>query len=280
MARCIGRRLGAVETLPPWLPKREGGLLGSGVPRRRPDLAGGTRLGWAQTTVQRHGRPTGLVAVERAVELTTYVSAADDLTLHAPRVLGYASAKRIAAHFHLDADEVEDRLLEFAGKGWVAHSRFADTSGWHLTDTGRSEDERRLSVELDLAGGRDIVSLAHQAFLPLNRTFGQACTNWQIRPAARDPMVFNDHTDWGWDERVFRSLDALGRQLATVTDPVTRVLQRFQGYDTRYAAALARVNAGQPRWIDAPELDSCHTVWIQLHEDLLSTLHLPRGSDS
>jgi hypothetical protein len=212
--------------------------------------------------------------------VTAHVSTADDLALHAPRVLGYASAKRIAAHFYLDADEVEDRLLDFAAKGWVAHSRFADNSGWHLTDAGRSEDERRLSVELDLAGARDSVALAHQAFLPLNGRFGQACTNWQIRPSARDPMAFNDHTDWGWDERVFRSLDAIDRQLATVTDPLASALKRFEGYATRYSSALAKVNAGQPRWIDAPELDSCHTVWIQLHEDLLSTLGIPRGTDS
>jgi hypothetical protein len=211
--------------------------------------------------------------------LTAYVSTADDLVLHAPRVLGYASAKRIAARYRIDEDEVEDRLLEFAAKGWVAHSRFADSSGWNLTEAGRIEDERRLSVELDLAGARDTVAMAHQAFLPLNRRFGQACTNWQIRPSTRDPMAFNDHTDWGWDERVFRSLDALGRQLATVTDPLTSVLRRFDGYATRYSSALAKMNAAQPRWIDAPELDSCHTVWIQLHEDLLSTLRLPRGKD-
>jgi len=211
--------------------------------------------------------------------VTAYVSAVDDLALHAPRVLGYASARRIAAHFDLDPDEVEDHLLGFAANGWVSHSRFADTSGWHLTDAGRSEDERRLSAELDLAGARDTVTRAHEAFVPLNRRFGRACTSWQIRPTAGDPMALNDHTDWGWDEGVFRGLDDLGRRLATVTGPLAGALRRFAGYDTRYSSALARVNAGQPRWIDAPELDSCHTVWIQLHEDLLSTLRIPRGTD-
>jgi len=31
------------------------------------------------------------------------------------------------------------------------------------------------------------------------------------------------------------------------------------------------------RWVDAIGIDSCHTVWFQLHEDLLATLGIPRG---
>jgi hypothetical protein len=208
-----------------------------------------------------------------------HVSAAEDLVLHGPRILGFASPARIATRYGLDVDEVEDRLLELAAEGWVGHSRFAETSGWHLTEAGRLEDERRLSLELDLAGARATATSAHQTFLPLNRRFQRACTDWQIRATARDPMASNDHADWGWDERVFRSLDTLGHQLRSVTDPLVRVLRRFDGYATLFSAALAKVNAAQPRWIDAPDVDSCHTVWIQLHEDLLSTLGIPRGAD-
>ena len=48
----------------------------------------------------------------------------------------------------------------------------------------------------------------------------------------------------------------------------------------RYSTALARVDSGERRWVDSPEIDSCHTVWAQLHEDLLATLGLPRGPDT
>lgn len=199
--------------------------------------------------------------------------------LHGPRVLGFASAQRIATCYRLDPGEVEDHLLRFAANGWVAHSRFAGSSGWHLTEVGRLENERRLSRELDLAEVRQVVTATHQGFLPLNQRFGKACTDWQIRPTSRDPMASNDHTDWGWDERVFRTLDALGLRLTAVIDPLAAALQRFDGYATRFSAALAKVNGAQPRWIDAPDVDSCHTVWIQLHEDLLATLGIPRGAD-
>lgn len=81
-----------------------------------------------------------------------YVSAAEDLALHGPRVLGFGSAARVAARYRLDPDQVHEFLLDFEACGWVRHSSFAGSSGWSLTDSGRSENERRLAIELDRAG--------------------------------------------------------------------------------------------------------------------------------
>jgi hypothetical protein len=204
----------------------------------------------------------------------------DDLVLHGPRVLGLAPTDRIAARFGLDRDDVEDRLLEFGARGWVGSSSFAGSSGWFLTEAGRVEDERRMAAELDRTGSREAVAAAHARFLPLNARFGRVCTDWQLRPTRAEPMAVNDHTDWKWDERVLRALGTLGRELAQVTEALAGRLQRFDGYAARYAAALAQVDLGQRRYVDSPEVDSCHTVWIQLHEDLLATLGIPRGSGS
>jgi hypothetical protein len=211
--------------------------------------------------------------------VTSYPSAPDDLVLHAMRVLGVASLARIASHYDLDEDDVEDLLLDFGGRGWVSHASFGGRSGWYLTDDGRVEDERRMAAEVELAGVRAAVVDAHAAFLRLNQRFGRACTNWQIRPTVADPMAANDHSNWVWDERVLRSLESLGRELEPVTGALTASLARFDGYGGRYSAAIAKVNAGKRDWVDALEVDSCHTVWIQLHEDLLATLGIPRGSD-
>jgi hypothetical protein len=209
-----------------------------------------------------------------------YSSAPDDLVLHGPRVMGFASAARVATRFRLDADLVDELLLDHEARGWVRHSSFGGRSGWSVTDAGRAEDERRLAAELDLAGAGDAVRALHARFVPLNRRFGEACTSWQIRPTRTDPMAFNDHTDWPWDERVLRALTSLGRAFADVCAGLTERLQRFDGYGDRYSSALARVDAGHRRWVDSPDLDSCHIVWIQLHEDLLATLGIPRGADA
>jgi hypothetical protein len=209
-----------------------------------------------------------------------YVSAPDVLALHGPRVLGFASAARVAARYRLDVDVVHEFLLDFEATGWVRHSSFAGSSGWSVTEAGRTEDERRLAIELDQADARDIAVTVHTRFVPLNRRLTHACTDWQIRPTRLDPMATNDHTDWSWDERVLRTLASVDREFRQLADQLEERLQRFAGYADRYSSALAQVDVGGRRWVDAPDIDSCHTVWIQFHEDLLATLGLPRGSDA
>ncbi|MGI8448915.1 MAG: transcriptional regulator [Streptosporangiaceae bacterium] len=211
---------------------------------------------------------------------TAYVSAADDLALHGVRVLGFPTASRVAGRYGLPPDTVREALLDFEARGWARHLSFAGSSGWSLTDAGRAEDERRLAAELDRAGGRDTVTRAHAAFLPLNRRFGAACTDWQIRPAHLDPMAFNDHADWGWDERVLRTLASVATSFRFLCAQLTDSLARFGGYADRYSSALGRVDQGDRAWVDAPDRDSCHILWIQFHEDLLATLGIPRGSDA
>ena len=206
-------------------------------------------------------------------------SAVDDLVLHGPRVLGFAPTGRIAARYDLDPGDVEDHLLDFGARGWVGTAAFDGTSGWFLTAAGREEDERRMAAELERTGARDAVAAAYADFLPLDARFGRVCTDWQLRPTRADPLAVNDHTDRRWDERVLRALGTLGVELTAVTAPLAVRLQRLDGYAARYTAALARVDGGQPEFVDSPAVDSCHTVWVQLHEDLLATLGIRRGSE-
>jgi hypothetical protein len=207
------------------------------------------------------------------------VSSVDDLVLHGPRLLGFAPTDRIAGRFGLDPGDVEDHLLGFGARGWVGSAAVAGTSGWFLTETGRAEDERRMAAELERTGARPVVSDVHARFGPLNARFLRVCTDWQLRPTRSEPLAANDHTDWRWDERVLRALGTLGRELTRLTDSLAGCLQRFGGYGARYTAALAQVDLGQRHYVDSPEVDSCHTVWLQLHEDLLSTLGIPRGAE-
>lgn len=211
---------------------------------------------------------------------TPYLSDPEDLALHGPRVLGFATAGRVARRYRLDAEEVGELLLDHEARGLVQHSSFAGSSGWSVTDRGRVEDERRMAVELDRIEAREPVTAVHTEFVGLNRRFTRACTDWQIRPSYGDTMALNDHTDWAWGERVLGALTSLGRALTTLGGELAGRLARFDGYADRYASALARVDRGERRWVDSPEVDSCHTVWVQLHEDLLSTLGLARGPDT
>ncbi len=209
----------------------------------------------------------------------THPSAPDLLALHGARVLGFAGPGDIAALYGLPADDVREHLLDAEARGWVRRTDFAGRDGWSITDPGRVEGERRLADELDAAGAREVARAAHAAFLPLNRRLGVACTKWQIRPQPWDRTAFNDHSDWAWDQGVLRTLASLGDALERVCEPLSQALPRFAPHVPRYRAALAEVDRGERAWVDAPDRASAHIVWIQLHEDLLATLGLERGTD-
>ena len=203
----------------------------------------------------------------------------DLAVLHAVRVCGMADIGRLAARTGLDRVEVQEQLLDDESRGWVRRVEFADLSGWTLSDRGRVEGERRLAEELDRTGARPVVDRAHATFARLNQRFLETLTRWQIRPQPWDVMAANDHTDHRWDDRVLDELASHGRRLAPVGAELTAVLDRFAGYDDRYARALHRVARGETSWVDGTGIDSCHTVWIELHEDLLATLGLERGQE-
>jgi hypothetical protein len=44
---------------------------------------------------------------------------------------------------------------------------------------------------------------------------------------------------------------------------------RLEKYRARLREALEKVEAGSTKWVSDASIDSYHTVWFQLHEDLL-----------
>jgi hypothetical protein len=60
---------------------------------------------------------------------------------------------------------------------------------------------------------------------------------------------------------------------------VARHVDRFGRYRSRLRAALARVDEGDHDWLTSPRVDSYHSVWMQLHEDLLLALGTDRSDE-
>ena len=199
------------------------------------------------------------------------------LVLHAVRLTGMADDDAVARRTGLPRGDVSELLLDAEAFGWVTRVEFDDSKGWALTDRGRAEDGRKLATELDAAQGRATVERAHRRFEGLNGRLVQASTDWQLRPTPADRFAANTHDDTAWDDRVVRELADLERELRPVVHELARALARFAGYDDRFAAALTRVPLGGTDWVTGIGIDSCHVVWMELHEDLLSTLGLERG---
>jgi hypothetical protein len=114
-----------------------------------------------------------------------------------------------------------------------------------------------------------------EVFLPINRTLRELCTAWQVRP---DGSV-NDHSDAMYDAGVRDRLDDIHDATTPVLDRLTAVLPGIGGYAPRLQAALDRLDAGENAWLASPLLDSYHTVWMHLHQELLMTLGMTRQED-
>ena len=204
----------------------------------------------------------------------------DLLVLHAVRVTGFIDTAAIAHRFDLDASETEEHLRDAEAHGWTTYTAFGDTAGWSLTERGRAENERRLTSELTNVRGEPDVRDVYREFLPLNALLLRACTDWQLKPAPDDRLVPNDHTDPAWDAGVLRELTAVDRALPVLIGRLGNLLTRFRGYEARFSAALTRAQAGELAFVDRTDVDSCHSVWFQLHEDLIATLGIDRRTQS
>jgi hypothetical protein len=125
------------------------------------------------------------------------------------------------------------------------------------------------------SGAEAAARRAYERFLPLNRLLLRICHDWQVRPGG----VPNDHRDTRYDWGVVDRLRGLDERVQPVVGRLGRLDPRFGTYRPRLRAALARVDAGEHAWLTSPRCDSYHTVWMQLHEDLLLALGAERAHE-
>ena len=207
------------------------------------------------------------------------VSDPDLLVLHGLRLKSFAPAEVVAEIAGLPVDAVISRLEGFRDKEWARY-REGVLTGWMLTAAGRAEGERLLADEVDGLGARAEIEAAYRRFLLLNQALLQVCTDWQLRPVeGMDEPVMNDHSDEGYDQDVVAALRSLDAEVQPICDDLASIVDRFGGYSSRLTAALDKIAAGDPDWFTKPTIDSYHTVWFELHENLLATLGIERGKE-
>jgi hypothetical protein len=202
------------------------------------------------------------------------------VALHVVRVRGVTGSAEIAAATGLDEDAVETAMRAHAGHDLVT-LRTGALAGWALTPFGRDEDAQRCAAELEAAGLRDAVGALYRRFLELNPLLLRLCTDWQLHPPAdnKTPPEPNRHEDAAYDAEVVARLGKVDGAAQPICDELADALARFGNYGPRLAAARVRVEAGEHDWMTKPLIDSYHSVWFELHEDLLATLGIERGSE-
>ena len=205
-----------------------------------------------------------------------YVPLASDpgfLVLHALRLKGFADTPVVGSATALGAEEA-GRFLEKAEADGHASHRQGRVSGWALTPDGRARHAELVDQELRASGAEPAIRAAYRRFLAVNTELLTVCTDWQLRDEN-----LNDHADADYDRSVVARLREVDTVIQPVCDELARVLDRFSTYGPRLSVALERVEAGERDWFAKPMIESYHTVWFELHEDLLATLGLERSKE-
>jgi hypothetical protein len=193
------------------------------------------------------------------------------------RLKGFADVGPIVEASGLDGDVVEG-ILSDLGAQELARHREGRVSGWTLTPAGRALHAELVAAELKDCGCEADVEAGYQEFLALNPRLLATASAWQLRQEDGKPVV-NDHTDAEHDARVIADLRALHDTTTPLVSRLGSLLERFGRYEPRLSTAVERVEAGDQDWFTKPLIDSYHTVWFELHEDLLSTLGKERASE-
>ena len=149
--------------------------------------------------------------------------------------------------------------------------------GWGVTERGRTADEEFTWSELDATESRVHVLKAYESFLGLNPALLDTCGDWQMRRLGSTP-VLNDHIDPDYDGKVLSRLLRIDVSAQRICSDLASRLMRFGLYATRLTTALERTLGGNIAYV-TDTLDSYHSVWFQLHEDLLVTLGISRGEE-
>ena len=181
------------------------------------------------------------------------------LVLHGLRLKGMADVGVIAAASELEPTVVAAELDDLLTCGMVRFLEKRDS--WSLTPEGRSEHARLLAADLDGAGCAGVVQSAYGRILGVNAELLATITALQQGDQAVD------------------RLRAVHDEALPATEELAAELERMRSYGPRLTNALERVETGEREWVARPLMDSYHTVWHELHEDLLLTLDIDRSAE-
>jgi hypothetical protein len=142
------------------------------------------------------------------------------------------------------------------------------------TPDGTAAAGKLLRLAPDSAQEHELDTL-FDGFLPINRRLRDVCSAWQSRPDGTP----NDHSDGTYDDTVRDRLDDVHSAIGPVLRRMAGVEPRLADYRPRLQEALDKFDEGEWKWLASPLVDSYHTVWMHLHQELILMLGLTRADD-
>jgi len=189
--------------------------------------------------------------------------------LQAIRLKGRIAAADVVAAVDDDPAAVTETVARLTDSGLVLADKTV-----RLSQEGRARLQELLAAERQAADPRAL-GAAYDGFRSVNQDFKELVSDWQLRDGRP-----NTHDDTGYDAAVLQRLEVVHRRVVPIIAAVAGQLPRLSAYADRLAAAYAKVLRGETMWLTRPLIDSYHTVWFELHEELIGAVGLTREGEA
>ena len=189
--------------------------------------------------------------------------------LQAARLKGRVRPADLAATLGLDPAAVDAAVGELVERGLVVEGKTVRLSPEGKARLAELLAEERRDVDVEAFGA------AYDEFRTVNREFKSLVSQWQLKDG--EP---NDHGDADYDTAVLRGLDVIHEAALPILVSASGQLPRLNAYSVKLSAALAKIRAGDTMWFTRPIIDSYHTVWFELHEELIGAAGLTREGEA
>lgn len=190
----------------------------------------------------------------------------DLAVLQAVRLKGRVRPTELAATLGRDLGDIADVVERLTAAGLLV-----DDATLRISPAGRTRLEALLAEERrGLDSGA--MAAAYRDFRPVNTDFKSLVTDWQVKGGAP-----NAHDDAEYDAAVLARLNRVHARVVPIIEAAAAQVPRLGAYAAKLLAALDKVNAGDTAWLSRPLIDSYHTVWFELHEELIGAVGLTRA---
>jgi hypothetical protein len=188
--------------------------------------------------------------------------------LQAVRLKGRTRPADLAATLGRDAGEIDGVVERLIAAGLLV-----DGAALRITPSGRGRLDALLAEERQ---GVDSAAMAaaYDEFRSVNADFKSLVTDWQLKGGPQGTP--NTHDDPGYDAAVLARLDGVHARVLPILEAAATQVPRLGGYSTKLVAALDKIKSGDTAWLTRPLIDSYHTVWFELHEELIGAVGTTR----
>jgi hypothetical protein len=193
------------------------------------------------------------------------------LVMHGLAIKKHATPEAVAGIVGLDVDDVRAALGKLVEAKRVVEAR----GKYLLAPAARMALDAEYSPLYEDVRAHPDFAAGYVAFERLNGSLKQLITEWQTIDV-RGQSVPNDHSNKDYDDKIIDRLGGLHESAEDALERLARALPRFSIYRVKLGAALEKAEDGAIEWVSDAKIESYHTLWFELHEDLLRLMRRER----